>query len=76
LLDELPDDLEREVPRWELLELLLDEEDDFPRLLERLLPLLLRDPEDEPDLLRDELFLRAVAIGSSLLRIQTRNQLP
>jgi hypothetical protein len=66
----LPDDFVRDVPRWERPELLLEEEAE-PRPLEPLLRLLLRDPEDELDLLREELFFRAVAIRSNLLSIQT-----
>ena len=70
LLDDfLPDD---ELERCDLLDEPLEERDRdelrCERLEDDLLPPLLCDREDELDLLRDELFLRAVAIGTSLLR--------
>lgn len=74
LLEELPEDLERDVPRWERLELRFEEDDDEPRLLDLLLRFLLRDPE-ELDLPRDELFLRAVAIGLASSASETQKPL-
>lgn len=75
LLEVFPEDFERDVPRCERLELLLEDEEEEPRLRELLLrlPLLLRDP-DELDLLRDELFLRAVAIVLASYATETRNR--
>jgi hypothetical protein len=60
--DVLPEDFERDVPRWEPPE----EPREELRLEERLPALLLRVPrevDDEPDRLRDEVFLRAVAMN-------------
>lgn len=73
---ELPEDFEREELRCEPVELLFaDAELRWER--DDLLPLFFADffvadrdlpvRDDEPDLLRDELFFRAIAIGSSLL---------
>lgn len=64
--DELPELLERNELRWEpddLLPLFFAADRDLP------------ERDDELDLLRDELFFRAVAIGFSLLDIQTPSQM-
>ena len=64
MLEERRDDFAPEELRCERDDLLVlflaDDDRDF------------RDREEELDLLRDELFLRAVAMKSNLLRIQTR----
>jgi len=82
LLDELPEDLERDELRCDPLELLFFAEVELRRERDDLVPLFFAaderdfpDRDEELDLLRDELFLRAVAMRSSLLScIQTHTQ--